>query len=349
MADERFVEILRRAMHLGASDIHLHAGAPIGLRLNGELVVKGSPLPPSDCDAMLRSVLNEHQQRRFDEQGEVDFSFSSEGIGRFRCNIYQQNAGTDGVFRVIPTTPPSFNDLRLPEHVREFTRFKDGLVVIVGPSGSGKSSTMAAMVDSINTTREDHIIMVEEPTEYIHTSKRGVVNQRQVRKHTESYSNALRAALREDPDVIAVGELRDEETISLAMTAAETGHLVISTLHTSNAIQTVDRLINAFSPLEQSRVRTALSQTLRVVLCQKLIQTIDGKSRVAAFEIMVNTPPVAQLIRDNETLQIKSIMELSANQGMCLFDQSLQGLVRQGLISLGDALRHSDSPDSFQA
>lgn len=347
MADPRFLEILRRAIALGASDIHVHAGAPIGLRVNGQLVIKGSPIPAPESNKMLQSILNDHQKRRFDETGEVDFSFSDEDVGRFRCNIYRQNTGTDGVFRVIPTVPPSFQDLRLPEHVQEFTRYKDGLVVIVGPSGSGKSSTMAAMIDSINNEREDHIIMIEEPTEYIHPSKRGVVNQRQVRKHTESYANALRAALREDPDVIAVGELRDEETISLAMTAAETGHLVISTLHTSNAIQTVDRLINAFPPLEQSRVRTALSQTLRAVVCQKLITTIDGKSRVAAFEILINTPSIAQLIREQETLQIKSLMELGGNLGMCLFDQSLAGLVRQGLISVAEATRHSDNPESF--
>ncbi|MEL6195644.1 MAG: PilT/PilU family type 4a pilus ATPase [Myxococcota bacterium] len=347
MSDERFLEILRRAVALGASDIHIHAGAPIGLRVNGNLVIKGSPIPSAEADNMLRSVLNDHQVRRFDEQGEVDFSFTEESVGRFRCNIYRQNSGSDGVFRVIPSIPPTFQDLRLPEHVQEFTRYKDGLVVIVGPSGSGKSSTMAAMIDAINAEREDHIVMIEEPIEYIHRSKRGVVNQRQVRKHTESYSNALRAALREDPDVIAVGELRDEETISLAMTAAETGHLVISTLHTSNAIQTVDRLINAFPPLEQSRVRTALSQTLRCVVCQKLISTIDGKSRVAAFEILVNTPSVAQLIREDETLQIKSLMELGGRTGMCLFDQSLAGLVGQGLISIAEATRHSDNPEGF--
>ncbi|MEM6734423.1 MAG: ATPase, T2SS/T4P/T4SS family, partial [Myxococcota bacterium] len=223
MADERFLEILRRAVALGASDVHVHAGAPIGLRVNGNLVVKGSPIPATESHKMLVSVLNDHQRRRFDEGGEVDFSFSEDTVGRFRCNIYRQNNGTDGVFRVIPSIPPTFADLRLPEHVQEFTRFKDGLVVIAGPSGSGKSSTMAAMIDEINQEREDHIIMIEEPTEYLHKSSAGVVNQRQVRKHTESYANALRAALREDPDVIAVGELRDEETISLAMTAAETG------------------------------------------------------------------------------------------------------------------------------
>ncbi len=339
------VAVLRNGFEKGASDIHIHAGSPMRLRLNGRFeAVDDQPVAPEVSERMVRSALDPVQMAQFDEHGELDFAYSVPGLGRFRTNVFRQQHGIDGVFRSIPGEVPSLNELGLPNSLAKFTNFHQGLVLVTGPANCGKSSTMAAMVDLINEERREHILTVEDPIEYLHPSKRCLVNQRNVGPHTESFARALRGALREDPDVIVIGELRDLETISLALTAAETGHLVLGTLHTNSAIRTLNRIIGVFPADQQEQIRNMVSESLRAVISQRLVPTADGSRRVPALEVLVNNMAIGNLIRENKTFQIFSILQTGASHGMCLLDESLNQLIADGTITKEAALLHCDDP-----
>jgi twitching motility protein PilT len=334
--------VLRDAVERGASDIHLHSGDAVRLRIGGCIDESGTPLPAgSSLEQLALAGLTAAERSEFAERGEIDFRYAIDGVSRFRANAYRQQRGIDAVFRAIPLaapTIPTIEDLGLPRSLARFTSYHQGMVLVTGPTGCGKTSTLAALVDLINEERQEHILTIEDPIEYVHPSKRCLVNQRSVRRHTESFARALRAALREDPDVIVIGELRDLETISLALTAAETGHLVLATLHTENAIRTVNRLVGAFPADQQSQVRTMLADSLRAVVSQRLLPRSDGAGRVAALETLVVTKAVANLIRENKTFQIHSILQTGASQGMGLLDQSIREHVQSGVVA-ADAAR----------
>ncbi|HXT49611.1 MAG TPA: type IV pilus twitching motility protein PilT [Thermoanaerobaculia bacterium] len=341
-------QLLAFAAEQRASDLHLHAGMPVRLRIHGDFrPLPGAAISPEESRQLLAEVLTPAQREAVERNGQVDFAYTLAGVGRFRANVYRQQRGWDGVFRVIPAEPPSLSDLGLPLDLARFANFHQGLVLITGPTGSGKSSTLAALVRIVNEERRDHIITIEDPVEFVHRSQRCVVNQRQVGAHTKSFSRALRAALREDPDVIVVGELRDLETISLALTAAETGHLVLATLHTQNAINTVNRLIGVFPAEQQSQIRTMVSESLRVITSQRLVARADGRGRVPALEIMIANKAVSNLIRENKTFQLRSVLQTGGSQGMRFLDQSLEELVKAGVIRREEAARHAEDPRRF--
>jgi twitching motility protein PilT len=347
-AREALHSILREAVAAGASDVHLHAGAPLRQRRHGVLEEQsGPPLDPAKADAMLRSILTEEQVVALDADGQIDLAYTLPGVGRFRANLYRQQRGTDGVLRAVPDHPPSLEELGLPSTLARLTNYHQGMVLVTGPSGCGKSSTMAAFLNLVNEERTDHILTIEDPIEVLHPAKSCQVNQRQVRSHTESFGRALRAALREDPDVIAIGELRDLETISLALTAAETGHFVLGTLHTSSTIRTIDRLIGVFPPDQQTQVRTMLSESLRAVVSQRMVVRADGTGRVPVLEVLIVNKAISNLIRENKSFQIRSVLQTGASQGMCLLDSSLEALVKQGVITKEEALRHAEEPKRF--
>ena len=340
--------LLQSAVDRGASDIHVHSGASLKLRLHGQLhEIDAAPLTPAAAERMVLEILTPEQTEALRTCGQVDFAYSLPGIGRFRGNAYRQQVGIDVVLRAIPPHPPSLTDLGLPTTLARFANYHQGMVLFTGPAGCGKSSTLAAMVNIINEDRRDHIITVEDPIEYIHSSKRCVVNQRQVGRHTGSFARALRAALREDPDIIAIGELRDLETISLALTAAETGHLVLATLHTNNAIRTVNRILGVFPPSQQEQIRTMVSESLRAVVSQRLVARADGNGRVPALEILVANKAVGNLIRENKTFQIRSVLQTGGSQGMCLLDSSLAELVKSRVITREEAQRNAEEPARF--
>jgi twitching motility protein PilT len=349
-AARRLDALLTIAVGQRVSDLHLHCGAPIKLRRNGELFdmePDSGSLTPDLSDSLVREVLTPEQQRDLDEHGQIDFAYTISGVGRFRANAYRQQRGLDAVFRAIPPNPPTLEDLGLPAALARFANFHQGMVLLTGPAGCGKSSTLAAMVNIINRERQDHIITIEDPIEYIHRSQKCVVNQRQVLRHTNSFARALRAALREDPDIIAIGELRDLETISLALTAAETGHLVLATLHTNNAIRTINRILGVFPPSQQEQIRTMVSESLRAVISQRLVVKADGSGRVPALEVLVCNKAVGNLIRDNKTFQIKSVLQTGSSHGMCLLDASLADLVKNRVITREEAARNADDPAKF--
>jgi twitching motility protein PilT len=295
------------------------------------------------------SVLDPAQRETLAARGELDACRTFEGIGRFRANLYRERRGLDGVFRFISATPPTLEQLGLPPRLAKFTTYHQGMVLVTGPSGCGKSSTMAALVNLINEERREHILTIEDPIEYLHASKRCLVNQRAAGHHTQSFARALRAALREDPDVIAIGELRDLETVSLALSAAETGHFVLATLHTDNAIRTVNRLVGSFPADQQDQARTMLSESLRAVISQRLLPRADGQGRVAALETMVVTRAVANLIRENKTFQIHSILQTGSSQGMALLDNSIRDLVQKGVVKAEDAARYVEDAKAAAA
>jgi twitching motility protein PilT len=296
-------------------------------------------IPPDKCRAGLLTLLNSHQRETFLRTNDLDFCFDGGAeLGRLRTNFLSQFRGTDGIFRLIPTKIPNFEELGLPPTVKKFTEYKQGIVLITGPKGSGKTTTLAAMVDLINRTRPEHIITVEDPIEFVHPCKKGHVNQREVGPHTETFSAALRAALREAPDVIMVGEMRDLETISLAITAAETGHLVFGTLHTPDALRTIDRVLDVFPPKEQGQIRSMLSESLRGIVSQLLLPSIDGKSQLLGLEIMVNNSAIGHLIREAKTFQLRGIMQTGKKLGMILMDDSLVKLVKEGKLKKEEAL-----------
>jgi twitching motility protein PilT len=342
--------LLVDAASQGASDVHLHSGSNLRLRVRGVLVeVPDSKLSPAVAEKLILSVLNEEERALLEEHGEIDFSHTVKGLARFRGNVYRQLRGLDANFRRISLQPPTLEDLGLPNSLAKFTNFHQGMVLVTGPSACGKSSTMAALVNLINEERAEHILTIEDPIEYLHPSKRCVVNQRNVKRHTESFARALRAALREDPDVIVIGELRDPETISLAMTAAETGHLVLATLHTDNAVRTVNRIIGSFPPDQQDQVRSMLSESLRVVISQRLLPRADARGMLPAVEVLVVNRPVGNLIREEKTIQIRSTMQTSAALGMCLLDGSLAQLVKSGTVKREEALLHAEDPKAIPA
>jgi len=345
---EELHAFLRQASEARASDLHVHSGSPLRLRVAGQLQSQGdAPLEREACEAMLADALDDDQWARLTKHGQADFAYELEGVGRFRCNVYRQQRGLDGTFRLVPPRPPTLEELGLPATLARFTGFHQGMVLLTGPAGCGKSATMAALLDMVNESREEHIITVEDPIEVVHASKKCLVNQRQVGPHTETFARALRAALREDPDIIGIGELRDLETIALALTAAETGHFVLATLHTNSAMRTINRLIGVFPPNQQSQVRTMVSESLRAVISQRLVRRQDGKGRVPALEVMVVNQAVGNLIRENKTVQIQSILQTGAAHGMGLLDDSLTKLVKDGTITNEEARRHCDDARRF--
>lgn len=345
---EALHDFMRQAAELGASDLHVHSGAPLRLRLHGELQMHGdAPLEAAACEAMLSDVLDAAQWETLSRTGQVDFAYELPGVGRFRSNVYRQQRGLDGTFRLISPEPPTLESLGLPDTLARFTGYHQGMVLVTGPAGCGKSATMAALLAMVNESRSEHIITVEDPIEVIHPTRSCLVNQRQVGPHTETFARALRAALREDPDIIGIGELRDLETISLALTAAETGHFVLATLHTNSAIRTINRLIGVFPPSQQNQIRTMVSESLRAVISQRLVPRSDGNGRVPALEVMVVNKAVGNLIRESKTIQIQSILQTGAAQGMCLLDESLSRLVADGTITKEQALRFCEDPRRF--
>jgi twitching motility protein PilT len=347
---KRLDALLTRAVERRASDLHVQSGAPVKLRVLGELLDDApAPLPASEAEAILIGGLDVEQRALFEKHGELDFAYTIPGVGRFRANVYRQHRGMNGIFRVIPPVPPTLQDLGLPANLARVVNFHQGLVLLTGPAGCGKSSTLAALIDILNTERRDHILMIEDPIEHLHASKRCVVNQRQVSRHTESFARALRAALREDPDIIVIGELRDRDTISLALTAAETGHLVLGTLHTNNAIRTINRLLGVFPPNQQPQIRTMMSESLKAIVSQRLIRATDGKRRVPALEILMCNKAVGNLIREGKTFQILSVLQTGAPQGMALMESSLAALVKAGTISRDDAVKLCDDPKRLVA
>ena len=338
-ADRQKLEaMLKLGVEQKASDVHFHAYGPLKHRIAGQLQVTEENVDGEFVERVVVSSLDEAQRRVLRDQGEIDFCFDLPGVGRFRANAYRQQRGLDAVFRIIPDEPPTLESLGLPEELKKYTDFHQGMVLITGPAGCGKSATMAALVNHINETREDHILTVEDPIEIIHPSKSCLVNQRHAGHHTASFSRALRGALREDPDIIVIGELRDLETISLAMTAAETGHFVLATLHTANAVRTVNRMIGAFPSNEQDQVRAMLSESLRAVVSQRLVPNADGTDRIPALELLVINRAIGNLIRDEKTTQIRSSMQTGKAHGMYLLEQSLNELVAEGKITRETAL-----------
>jgi twitching motility protein PilT len=347
-AEPMLNRILAKAMQMHASDVHIHTGVPIQMRIGGRLLKANSPpLEPAQSESMVLQILTPEDRAVFVAHNDLDFAYAIPGVGRFRGNVYRQRRGVDAVFRPIPLEPPTLDQLGLPSSLARLTNYHQGLVLVTGPAGCGKSSTLAALINLINEDRPDHIICVEDPIEFVHRSKTCVVNQRQVHKHTGSFASALRAALREDPDVIAIGELRDLETISLAITAAETGHLVLGTLHTNDAARTINRILDAYPPDQQSQIRSMISESLRAIVSQRLIPTVDGSRRVPALEILLVNLAVSNLIREERVFQLRSVMQTGRNLGMCLLDDSLLGLVRGGIITKEVARYHCEDPKLF--
>lgn len=326
-------ELLAAGVRLRASDLHLSAGLAPMLRVDGDVWPLDWPvLAPTQVAELLSPLLNNHQQKDFETSLETDFAYELPEVARFRVNVFQQHRGMGAVFRTIPSTVQSLENLGLGEVFRRIADLPHGLVLVTGPTGSGKSTTLAAMIDYLNTHRRQHILTLEDPIEFVHQPKNALINQRQVHRDTHSFSNALRSALREDPDVILVGELRDLETIRLALTAAETGHLVFGTLHTTSAAKSVDRVVDVFPAGEKAMVRSMLSESLQAVVSQVLVKKIGG-GRVAAHEIMLGTPAIRNLIREDKVAQMYSAIQTGGALGMKTLDMSLKELVSQGLIS----------------
>ena len=333
----RIDEILKQMMEREASDLHLTSGSAPYLRVHGEMVkLNYKDLTPEVCQALLFEILSASQRENFLETWDLDCSYSLKGVGRFRVNVFRQRQGVGAVFRRIPESIKTIQELGLPPNIANLLDVSEGLILVTGPTGSGKSTTLAALIHTINTGRRAHIITIEDPIEFVHYNKNSLINQREVSSHTKSFHQALRAALREDPDVVLVGEMRDLETISLAMTAAETGHLVLATLHTNSATKTVDRIIDAFPEAQQSQIRVMLSESLRGIVAQSLVPRADGNGRVAVVEVLVNIPAVANLIREGKTFQIHSSMQTGQVHGMITFESAMNDLVRKGIVSKED-------------
>ena len=330
-------QLLEFSVQQDASDLHLSAGMPPMLRTQGDVRRIETPdLEPDTIQQMIYDVMSDGQRKQFEEHLEADFSFELPKIARFRVNVFRQNRGIAAVFRTIPSEVLTLEQLNAPDIFKDIAMSPRGIVLVTGPTGSGKSTTLAAMVDFINRNQYTHILTIEDPIEFVHTPKRSLINQREVHRDTLSFNNALRSALREDPDVILVGELRDLETIRLALTAAETGHLVFGTLHTSSAAKTIDRIIDAFPAEEKQMVRSMLSESLKAVISQTLLKKVDG-GRVAAHEIMLGSSAIKNLIREDKVPQMYSTIQTSNQLGMQTLDQDLQKLVQQGLISVDNA------------
>ena len=346
-------EILELAVSKKASDIHISANLPPVLRIDGKLFRTNLPvLSPEDVESILFPILSNDQRRELEQNWELDFGYGLANIGRFRVNIYRDKGAYAAAFRTINSTPPKFEELGLPEVMKTVADRPRGLILVTGPTGSGKSTTLAAMIDYINSTRVDHILTIEDPIEFIHKSKKSVVHQRELGQDTKSVANALRSALREDPDVILVGEMRDLETTRLALTAAETGHLVLGTLHTSSASQTIDRIVDIFPEAQQQQIRLQLSISLVAVFSQCLLPKLQPngvkKGRVMAQEIMLVNGAIANLIREQKTAQIYSAIQTGVGSGMQTLDMCLKNLVMQKLCDATDAIVKSQRPDEFK-
>ena len=327
-------ELLRFALESGGSDLHISAGEPPVIRIHGEMTKVDLPaLDKEDVHNMIYDILSDFQRKVFEEHLELDFSFGLGDLARFRVNVFKQHRGESAVFRTIPSKIPGFDELNLPRVFKDIANLEKGLVLVTGPTGSGKSTTLAAIIDYINESAKEHILTVEDPIEFLHISKKCLVNQRELGPLTKSFANALRSALREDPDIILVGEMRDLETIQLALTAAETGHLVFATLHTSSAPDTVDRVIDVFPAGQQNQVRSKLSGSLQAVISQALFKRRDGRGRVAAFEVMIATPAVRNLIRENKIAQIPSMIQTSKGIGMQTMETACNELIAKNLVT----------------
>lgn len=336
MAD--LIELLNFGVKNKASDLHLSSGMPPMIRVNGDVKkLNIEPLNKEQIKTMIYDIMNESQRKDFDEHWECDFSFEVSGLARFRVNAFNQNRGAGAVFRTIPSKVLTLDDLKAPKLFANLMTKPKGLILVTGPTGSGKSTTLAAMINHYNETFNGHILTVEDPIEFVHESKKSLINQREVGTMTKSFSNALRSALREDPDMILVGEMRDLETIRLALTAAETGHLVLGTLHSSSAAKTINRIIDVFPENEKEMVRTMLSESIEAIISQSLLKTKDGNGRVAAHEIMVGTPAIRNLIRENKVAQMYSSIQMGQSQGMQTLDQCLTNLVKLGKIDAAEA------------
>ena len=342
-------EILSKAKEAGASDVHITVGIPPKMRVNGKLItMEGPKLLPPDTMEIAIHVMNEKQRQHFEENGEVDMSFAIAGEGRYRVNVYKQRGSIAMAFRLVGTTIPSPESLGVPQSVIDLYQKKRGLVLVTGPTGSGKSTTLASIIDTVNNNREAHVITLEDPIEYLHQHKKSIVNQREIGLDSNNYAKALRAALREDPDVILVGEIRDFETISTAITAAETGHLVFSTLHTIGAASTVDRVIDVFPPHQQQQIRVQFANVLEAVISQQLIPMVNGEGRVAAFEVLHNYPAVRNLIREGKTHQLTSVMQTNRKMGMITMDDALTQLYQEYKISREMALQFAQDQESLK-
>src|SRR5215217_1869722 len=343
-------ELLKKTVELQGSDLHITIGTPPQVRVHGHLErLEGADLNPSETKALTYSVLTDSQKKRFEEMRELDFSFGIKGLARFRCNMFNQRGAVGAVYRVIPEKIRSFNDLGLPPVLATLSQRPRGLVLVTGPTGSGKSTTLAAMLDKINKERHDHILTIEDPIEFVHQHKNCLVNQREVHSDTQSFTNALRAALREDPDIVLIGEMRDLETVEAALRIAETGHLTFGTLHTNSASQTINRIIDIFPAHQQSQIRTQLSLVLEGIVCQALLPRADGKGRVCSLEILVPTPAIRNLIRDDKVHQIYGAMQTGQDKlGMQTANQSLASLHMKRLITLETAIGASSNRDELQ-
>ncbi|MDY7538872.1 type IV pilus twitching motility protein PilT [Undibacterium sp. RTI2.1] len=341
-------ELLAFSVKNNASDLHLSSGLPPMIRVHGDVRrINLPPLDHKDVHGLIYDIMNDSQRKMYEETLECDFSFSIPGLARFRVNAFNQERGAAAVMRTIPSKILSLEQLNTPRIFTELSLKPRGLVLVTGPTGSGKSTTLAAMVNHVNENEYGHILTVEDPIEFVHESKKCLINQREVGPHTKSFTNALRSALREDPDVILVGELRDLETIRLALTAAETGHLVFGTLHTSSAAKTIDRIVDVFPAEEKEMVRSMLSESLQAVISQTLLKTKDGSGRVAAHEIMLGTPAIRNLIREAKIAQMYSAIQTGSNMGMQTLDQNLTDLVKRNVISIATARSAAKIPDNF--
>src|SRR5438132_7660762 len=343
-------DLLKTLVERNGSDLHITTQSPPQIRVHGHL--ERLPLPdltPSETKQLVYSVLTDSQKKRFEESNELDFSFGLKGLARFRCNVFNQRGSVGAVYRLIPEKIKTFGELGLPPVLATLAERPRGLVLVTGPTGSGKSTTLAAMIDKINSERHDHILTIEDPIEFIHPHKNCLVNQREVHSDTASFSNALRAALREDPDIVLIGEMRDLETVEAALKIAETGHLTFATLHTNSAAQTINRIIDIFPADQQAQIRTQLSLVLEGIVCQALLPKADGKGRVCSLEIMVPTPAIRNLIRDDKVHQIYGAMQTGQEKlGMQTANQSLASLYQKRLVTLDTAMGASSNKDELQ-
>lgn len=340
------LELIEFGISRNASDLHITVGIPPIFRVNGYLEKYGNkPLKPEDTMKLLKSVLSEKDIKILNKKGEIDLSFSSPGIGRFRVNAYKQRGSYGMALRIIPLRIPTMEELGLPLVLKDLARIPRGLILVTGPTGSGKSTTLASMIDQINRERSCHILTLEDPIEYLHKHNKSMVNQREIGTDSLNFNNALRAALRQDPDVILVGEMRDLETISIALTAAETGHLVFSTLHTLGASKTIDRIIDVFPPHQQQQIRIQFASVIQGIISQQLLSKIDGSGRVAAFEVMVATPAIRNLIREEKSHQIDTVIQTGSKFGMETMDNAILDLYNKGSISKETALNQDYNAD----
>jgi twitching motility protein PilT len=333
----RIDDLLRQMRQQNASDLHLTSGSAPFMRINGEMERQNyKSVSPETCKSLIFEVLTDEQKEKFNEKLDLDFSYPLPGVGRFRVNVFMQRHGISACFRLIPADIKTITELNLAEQLSDLINVSEGLILVTGPTGSGKSTTLSAFIHEINLRQQSHIITIEDPIEFVHENQRCLISQREVASHTKSFAAALRAALREDPNIILVGEMRDLETISLAITAAETGHLVFATLHTNSAIKTIDRIIDVFPENQQSQIRVMLAESLRGVVAQSLLPSADQKGRVPVMEVMVNVPAIANLIREGKTHQIASVMQTSRGLGMMTFEAATNDLINKGMVSEED-------------